>query len=177
MFAIISGITPLIYYAVSPDTYRGRWHVIELPAIEKNSVKLYFEFRSTHPFLAEYEYRLLLKNGKKTVERHLFANCGGKTLFKVYRLKDGKLLLHDKDGKYIVDCNALEAWYLIKDTQDCVPLPHKPFTAFSCGESTCSFDDITVKKIPVSKIGIADQTYIGYIAYDFHPEKGNSGEL
>jgi len=42
----------------------------------------------------------------------LFCNPGGRTLFNLYRLKDGRLLFRDKDWDYLVDVSKQQVFWL-----------------------------------------------------------------
>ena len=90
--------------------YQGEWRSVYLP--KENSVRFVFEQRSIHPMLAEYNYRLrFIKNGQTSYQQ-LFTNCGGRTHFNLYCLKDGRLLFRDKDWDYIVDVENVKVYRL-----------------------------------------------------------------
>ncbi len=92
--------------------YKGDWKSIAIPP--ENGTELIFDYRSIHPMLAEYDYRLCMKkNGTKKYIR-LQTNCGGRTAFNIYRLRDGRLLFRDKDADYIADADKQEVWYLFR---------------------------------------------------------------
>ena len=91
-------------------TKQSEWRPCYLPP--QNEVKMVFEQQSIHPFLAEYNYRLrFVKEGRK-IYQQLFTNCGGKTHFNIYCLKDGRFLFRDKDWDYIVDVAGQQAYRL-----------------------------------------------------------------
>ena len=89
------------------DAFRkGPWINFNLPE-EPNGTRITFQQRSTHAFLAEYDYRFILKRGKEQKTYYLFPNCGGRTAINLYRLSDGRLLYEDKDGRYLIDTDNL----------------------------------------------------------------------
>lgn len=90
-----------IFIMFNTKEYQGEWHSVYLP--RENGNGFVFEQQSIHPFLAEYNYRLRFVRNRKSVYQLLFVNCGGRTHFNLYRLKDGRILFRDKDWDYIVD--------------------------------------------------------------------------
>ena len=99
VLVVLSGVLDA---AVNFNTgnYRGKWHSIWF---ELDTRKIAFEYQAIHPFLAEYNYRLCFVKDGKTFRQMLFVNCGGRTHFNIYRLKDGRYLFQDKDFDYLVD--------------------------------------------------------------------------
>lgn len=110
----IAGIYSFLFlFSLLPDSIY--WDNINIPA-DKNFT---FQQRATHPFLAEYDYRLKFKSGKIL---GMFCNTGGKTEFNLYTLKDGKILMVDKEHSYIVDFKNECAFVIIDDIL--FPLSH-----------------------------------------------------
>ncbi len=119
LFACIPGICSIAYSGIrlvialhSGEHYVGDWRSFELPP--EQGVELAFEERSIHPFQAEYEYRLRFGKADEAVYRYLRVNTGGRTAFNLYRLKDGRLLLRDKDGNYLADAAARQLLVLFE---------------------------------------------------------------
>ena len=92
----------------------SNWSPIPLPQFPDCVVL--FEQRPSHPFLAEYDYRIRLESGDGSVIFRLWPNTGGRTFVNVYQLAEDKLLLKDKDTSYLVDTTQKQV-YLI-DLQD-----------------------------------------------------------
>lgn len=122
---------------------KGPWITFRLPN-EPDGTSIRFQQRSTHVFLAEYDYRFILKRGKTQKTYYLFPNCGGRTAINLYRLADGRLLCEDKDGRYLIDVNALTVSQLFSDFSGEIPgvfhavIPeNQPFNGFgSCSSAT-----------------------------------------
>ena len=86
--------------------HKGDWRTAWLP--REGNTGIAFQEQPIHPVLAEYNYRIRFsRDGEKTY-RYLLTNTGGRTLFNVYRLKDGRLLFRDKDWDYLVDARGPE---------------------------------------------------------------------
>ena len=98
--AVITAIFEFAFDLINVKNYRGKWQTIWFELEDK---KLAFEFQSIHPYLAEYDYRIGFVREGKIIRQHLFTNCGGKTHFNIYRLRDGRWLFQDKDQDYLVD--------------------------------------------------------------------------
>ncbi len=92
----------------------SNWYPIFLPRL--SDCVVLFEQRPSHPFLAEYDYRIRLESGDGAVTFRLWPNTGGSTFVNVYQLAEDKLLLKDKDTSYIVDATKKQV-YLV-DCQD-----------------------------------------------------------
>ena len=97
-------------YRIKRENYHFEWQSIYLP--QKGNTRIVFEQQSIHPFLAEYNYRLRFASGGKTFYQRLFTNCGGRTHFNLYRLKNGSLLFRDKDWDYLVDASKQKVFRL-----------------------------------------------------------------
>lgn len=108
----------------------GAWRAFELPT--GNGVQLAFEERSIHPFLAEYDYRLRFRKNGKLQYHRLRTNCGGRTRFNLYRLKDGRLLFRNKDGEYLVDADRILVWLLLRQDGKTylAPYPNEEFNSW-----------------------------------------------
>lgn len=73
------------------------------PLLRTENTQIDLETIPTHPFLAEYEYRIRVsQNGTERIW-HLIPNTGGHTDFGLFQLKDGRHLLRNKDADYILD--------------------------------------------------------------------------
>ena len=93
---------------------KGPWLTFRLPN-EPDGTSIRFQQRSAHAFLAEYDYRFILKRGKVQKIYYLSPNCGGRTAINLYRLADGRFLYEDKDGRYLIDVISLTVSQLVSD--------------------------------------------------------------
>ena len=109
----ISGVCTMSELLFDVEKSRN-WFPIFLPRFSDCTVL--FEQRPSHPFLAEYDYRIRLESGEATSVFWLWPNTGGRTFVNVYQLEQDKLLLKDKEMSYIVDIRQKQA-YLV-DIQD-----------------------------------------------------------
>ena len=90
------------------------WYTIILPQLQ--DCRLAFEQRPSHPFLAEYDYRMCLRYGKEQAIFQLWPNTGRRTFVNVYQLAEDKLLLKDKDTSYLVDTTQKQVYLIdLKD--------------------------------------------------------------
>ena len=164
------------------------WHTIILPQLQ--DCRLAFEQRPSHPFLAEYDYRMCLRYGKEQAIFQLWPNCGGRTFVNVYKIAEDKLLLKDKDASYIIDSTQKQV-YLIgiaennnqteqMDIHFAVPLCEKAFGSMG-GEGQDLHirfrDGTTVQTIPYD-VDCSHREYIGCIMdYSFYtPDEQSEGE-
>ena len=97
-------------YRIKRENYHFEWQSIYLP--QEGNTRIVFEQQSIHPFLAEYNYRLRFTCEGKTFYHRLFTNCGGRTNFNLYRLKNGAFLFRDKDWDYLVDISKQKVFRL-----------------------------------------------------------------
>ena len=125
VISILSFIISMALYFSNDGGYRGEWNSTYLP--RENGVKVAFEDQIIHPMLAEYNYRLRFIRNGQTSYQQLFINCGGRTHFNLYRLKDGRLLFRDKDWDYIVDAENLKVYRLESqgEKQYIAPIPNE----------------------------------------------------
>ena len=123
--SILSFIISMALLFSTNGGYRSEWSSTYLP--QENGVKIAFENQSIHPMLAEYNYRLRFIRNGQTSYQQLFINCGGRTHFNLYRLKDGRLLFRDKDWDYIVDAENLKVYRLESkgEKQYIAPIPNE----------------------------------------------------
>ena len=92
-----------VRYFADSEHYHGEWFATAIPLPGESKTKLSLEQRSIHPFLAEYDYQLVFeRDGRKTAQR-LLTNTGGRTLFNLYTLIDGRLYLESKENRCIAD--------------------------------------------------------------------------
>lgn len=158
------------------DDYEGEWVSIWLP--REGNTGIAFQEQPIHPVLAEYNYRIRFsRDGEKTY-RYLLTNTGGRTLFNVYRLKDGRLLFRDKMWDYLVDVLGPECRVLRVEPFEgklyAARIPNELFKSWAfvperkndgivmgMGEHTVPAEDVT---------GILDgMTYYGCIEDRFYP--------
>ncbi len=155
-----------------PGGYLGNWK--SFPLGGENGLEVVFEQRPIHPFLAEYHYRIRISGNGRTVERFLLTNCGGRTNFNIYRLRDNRLYLVDKDGRYVVDPAAFEVLLLFKsgDRFFGAPLGDSPVTSWghrdTSEKTTFHLNDRTVTAIPLGD-ALEGKTYLGSLSNDFYP--------
>ena len=173
-------MTNILFFAVSMSMLflnkgiRDDWRAIYLPQINRD--RIVFEEQPIHVFQAEYNYRLRFVSNGKTFYQLLFTNCGGKTHFNIYRLKDGRFLFRDKDWDYIVDPARQKAFRM-------EPEDGKLYIASVPNEEICSFGAGLMKKngkiimcmgghdVPAEEVtGILDgMVYYGCIKDKFYP--------
>ena len=150
------------------------WSTISLPAVQNCEVA--FEQRSSHPFLAEYDYRIRLGKGRDKAYFWLWPNTGGRTFVNVYRVADDKLLLKDKAAAYVVDVTRKQV-YLVDNTHgygpleqeihSAVPLSNKEFDGMGSG-SVVFKDDTQSLAVPYD-IDLSSCEYIGCVMdYSFY---------
>ena len=158
------------------DDYKGEWRTSWLP--KEGNTAIAFQEQSIHPFLAEYDYRLLFsRDGEQTCQL-LLTNTGGSTYFNVYRLKDGRLLFCDKEWDYLVDVQGPECRVFRVDSLEdrlyaaripnekigswsIVPIREDDQIVMRMGDHTVPAEDVT---------GILDgMTYYGCIQDRFYP--------
>ncbi len=164
------------------------WHTIILPQLQ--DCRLAFEQRPSHPFLAEYDYRLCLRYGKEQAIFQLWPNSGGRTFVNVYKIAEDKLLLEDKDASYIIDSTQKQV-YLIRvsenDSQNeqreihfAVPLCEKAFDQMGGHDEDFSvyFTDGTSSQAVPYDLELKCREYIGCIMdYSFcTPDEQPEGE-
>lgn len=158
------------------DDYEGEWVSIWLP--REGNTGIAFQEQSIHPFLAEYNYRLCFSRDGERSYQFLLTNTGGRTLFNVYRLKDGRLLFRDKMWDYLVDVQGPECRVLRVEPFEgklyAAQIPNELFKSWSfvperkddgivmeIGDHTVPAEDVT---------GILDgMTYYGCIEDRFYP--------
>ena len=110
---IVSMILSFACSLFEPD-HKGEWRTAWLP--REGNTGIAFQEQPIHPVLAEYNYRIRFsRDGEKTY-RYLLTNTGGRTLFNVYRLKDGRLLFRDKRADRNAGCSG---WS--RSRTDCMP--------------------------------------------------------
>ena len=162
-------------YSRDPAGYRGEWDSTPLPP--EGDTRITFDSQSIHPFLAEYNYRISFSRGKSVVFRQLlFVNCGGRTHFNLYRLKDGRLFFQDKDWDYLVDVPEQKVYMLgsFEGKVYAAPVPNEEIHSWGGPErqqdGKITFS-LNLKKIPAEDVsGILDgMVYYGCIRWKFHP--------
>ena len=128
--------------------YRGKWR--DYPFC--SDPPIVFGECSIHPFLAEYDYRIRFGNGGEAPTVLLMTNTGGRTYFNIYRLRDGRFYLTDKDFDYLVDPASQKVSYLnaFEGRIYAAPLPNRKITSWSGlfrnGENVVqTFNDLTVE--------------------------------
>ena len=168
---VLSFMVKLNRYSDNPVEYHGEWTSFVLPQV--GDVNLAFEQRFIHPFLAEYDYRLSFSKDGKTEYYDLKINTGGRTLFNIYRLQDGRLCFVDKDSCYIVDAARREVLYVFKYQRKlyAVPYPREKFDswAWSMESGKMMFDYGTrqIEAVPLTD-ELKDKSYYGCISNDFY---------
>ena len=158
------------------DDYKGEWRTAWLP--KEGNTAIAFQEQSIHPFLAEYNYRLLFSRDGERTYQLLLTNTGGSTYFNVYRLKDGRLLFCDKEWDYLVDVQGPECQVFRVDSLEdrlyaaripnekigswsIVPIRENDQIVMRMGDQTVPAEDVT---------GILDgMTYYGCIQDRFYP--------
>ena len=187
-FACIPGFCSSAYSGIrlaialhSGERYVGDWRSFELPP--EQGVELAFEERPIHPFQAEYEYRLRFGKADGAVYRYLRVSTGGRTAFNLYRLKDGRLFLRDKDGNYLADTAARQLLVLFEyDGKEYVAAcPDRVFHDYGWitqeGETVFyAFDDQKVEAQPLPPDLFDGWSFYGSISNKFFPA-AERGEL
>ena len=158
------------------DDYKGEWRTAWLP--KEGNTAIAFQEQPIHPFLAEYNYRLLFSRDGEQTYQLLLTNTGGSTYFNVYRLKDGRLLFCDKEWDYLVDVQGPECRVFRVDSLEdrlyaaripnekigswsIVPIREDDQIVMRMGDHTVPAEDVT---------GILDgMTYYGCIQDRFYP--------
>ena len=158
------------------DDYKGEWRTAWLP--KEGNTAIAFQEQPIHPFLAEYDYRLLFSRDGERTYQLLLTNTGGSTYFNVYRLKDGRLLFCDKEWDYLVDVQGPECRVFrlepFEDRLYAARIPNEKIGSWSIvpireddqivmrmGDHTVPAEDVT---------GILDgMTYYGCIQDRFYP--------
>ena len=158
------------------DDYKGEWRTAWLP--KEGNTAIAFQEQPIHPFLAEYDYRLLFSRDGEQTYQLLLRNTGGSTYFNVYRLKDGRLLFCDKEWDYLVDVQGPECRVFRVDSLEdrlyaaripnekigswsIVPIREDDQIVMRMGDHTVPAEDVT---------GILDgMTYYGCIQDRFYP--------
>ena len=165
------------------DRASAAWSTIFLPKLKDCPIA--FEQRPTHPFLAEYDYRIRLGERNNSAYFRLWPNTGGRTFLNVYRVSGDKLLLKDKDVSYLVDL-AQRQVYLVRcergedgsesTIHSAIPLSEKPFD--SMGSATVCFTDGTSSEATPYELDLRSREYIGCIMdYSFYtPDEQPEGE-
>ena len=171
---IVSMILSFACSLFEPD-HKGEWRTAWLP--KEGNTGIAFQEQPIHPVLAEYNYRIRFsRDGAKTY-RYLLTNTGGRTLFNLYRLKDGRLMFRDKDWDYLVDVQGPECRVflleLFEDRLYAAQVPNMEIDTWSgpfrkndeivmeMGDQTVPAEDVT---------GIFDgMTYYGCIEDRFYP--------
>ena len=160
--------------------YRGTWR--EYPF--SSTPPLVFEECSIHPFLAEYDYRIRFGNDRYPPTVPLMTNTGGRTYFNIYRLRDGRFYLTDKDFDYLVDPVSQKVFHLgvLDGRVYAAPLPNRKITSWSGlfrrGDKVVQdFNDQTVEAQDVNTV-FYGMVYHGCIARDrFIPASARPEEL
>ena len=178
LFVILGGSTftlslviPLIRYSRNMNGYHGEWTAFVLP--QEGDVKLAFEQRSIHPFLAEYDYRICFRQNGGTEYYNLKTNTGGRTLFNIYRLQDGRLYFVDKDCDYIVDVAKREVLYVFKYQRKlyAVPYPREKFNSWGwsmeSGKMMFRHGTRQTEAVPLTD-ELKAKSYYGCISNDFY---------
>ncbi len=158
------------------DDYTGEWRTAWLP--KEGNTSIAFQEQPIHPFLAEYNYRLLFSRDGEQTFQILLTNTGGSTYFNVYRLKDGRLLFCDKEWDYLVDVQGPECRVFRVDSLEdrlyaaripnekigswsIVPIQENDRIVMRMGDRSVPAEDVT---------GILDgMTYYGCIQDRFYP--------
>ena len=147
--------------------YRGKWRDYQFCS----EPPLVFGECSIHPFLAEYDYRIRFGKGGDAPTATLMTNTGGRTYFNIYRLRDGRFYLTDKDFDYLVDPASQKVSYLsaLEGRTYAAPLPNWKITswsgAFRRGDNkvVLHFNDLTVEAQDVDTV-FEGMVYHGCIA-------------
>jgi len=158
------------------DDYKGGWGSFWLP--REGNTGIAFQEQPIHPFLAEYNYRLCFSRDGERSYQFLLTNTGGRTLFNVYRLKDGRLLFRDKMWDYLVDVLGPECRVLRVEPFEgklyAAQIPNELFNSWSFVPRRKN-DEIVMmmgdQAVPAEDVtGILDgMTYYGCIEDRFYP--------
>lgn len=173
--AVVAGCAiDIASYSLAPGSYEDEWRSAWLPP--EGDTRIVFQQQLLHPFLAEYKYRIRFSRDGKDLYQLLFINCGGRTHFNLYRLKDGRLMFRDKDWDYLIDAPKQQV-FLLKNFEGklyALRVPNEEINSWSggCmwgnGEVVMRLNDHRVTGEDVS--GILDgMTYYGCILTKFHP--------
>ena len=152
------------------------WYKIFLPKLQ--DCRITFEQRPSHPFLAEYDYRIRLWHGKNLDFFQLWPNTGGRTFINIYKVAEDKLLLKDKCASYIIDVTEKQV-YLVRsfpstestDIHFVVPLSEKPFDSMGgdAKDLRADFTDGTTSHAIPYNVDLNHCVYIGCIMdYSFY---------
>ncbi len=166
------------------------WRTVFLPPLQ--DCRVAFEQRPTHPFLAEYDYRIRMRHGKEQACFQLWPNTGGRTFVNVYKVDDDKLLLKDKDAAYVVDATRRQV-YLVDvtiggglsaaaDIHFAVPLSEKPFDSLGGhaqdGDLEVDFTDGTTARAIPYDVDLSHREYVGCVVDNsfYTPDEQSEGE-
>lgn len=179
----------LIFEAGGFGKVPRNWHTIYLPQLQ--DCRLAFEQRPSHPFLAEYDYRIRLRHGKNLDYFQLWPNTGGQTFVNVYKVADDKYLLKEKDAWYIIDATQRQVYLVDIPTTNtvnppkteirfAVPLSDKSFSSMGGEEEEfhVNFKDGTSAKAIPYDVDLSQMEYLGCIMdYSFYtPDEQPEGE-
>ena len=183
----------------------SNWYAIYLPKLQ--DVRVTFQQRPSHPFLAEYDYRLCLRKGDEKRYFNLWPETGGRTYLSVYMLDDDRMLLRWKSMSgnelwgylYVIDANELQVHAMMIDEMNgkaarkgenanaeeavhyAVPLSSKVIRSMGSRDEIIdvTFDDgSTVVGVPFD-INLYSRKYIGCIMdYSFYtPTQEPEGDI
>lgn len=183
IIAALSVLFAVFGFPPSFDKESASWSTIFLPKIQECPIA--FEQRPSHPFLAEYDYRIRLGERDNSACFRLWPNTGGRTYLNVYRVSDDKLLLKDKDVSYLVDISRKQVYLIGCEREDdgskseirsAIPLSEKPFTTMD--NDTVFFTDGTSSEAIPYDLDLRSCEYIGCIMdYSFYtPDEQPEGE-
>ncbi len=167
----------------SSATGESEWRSMWLP--REGNTGIAFQEQSIHPFLAEYNYRLCFSRDGERSYQFLLTNTGGRTLFNVYRLKDGRLLFRDKMWDYLVDVQGPECRVFRVEPFEgklyAARIPNELFKSWSFVPRRENDEIVMVmgdQAVPAEDVtGILDgMTYFGCIEDRFYPA-GEKPEL
>ena len=204
----VGGVVLLIALACFDEltgNKKSNWYDINLPKIK--DVRVTFQQRPSHPFLAEYDYRLCLRKGDEKRYFNLWPETGGRTYLSVYMLDDGRMLLRWKSMSgnelwgylYVIDANELQVHAMMIDEMNgkaarkgenanaeeavhyAVPLSSKVIRSMGSRDEIIdvTFDDgSTVVGVPFD-INLDSRKYIGCIMdYSFYtPTQEPEGDI
>ena len=121
LFIVVGGalsIALAVFHEMTGDK-ESNWYDINLPKLQ--DVRVTFQQRPSHPFLAEYDYRLCLRKGDEKKYFNLWPETGGRTYISVYMLDDGRMLLGWKSNSsrwgylYVIDPADLQVHAMMID--------------------------------------------------------------
>jgi hypothetical protein len=93
-------INPLLFDAIYG---RGPYPVADYREVEIDGVTIGLERRQIHPFLAEYDRRLLMAlPGGESIAHDLFKDTGGASRLNFCRERDGVIRLSDRFHNYLL---------------------------------------------------------------------------